>query len=418
MTTFIPNFRQLASAGVDHSANSTAFTSDMILVCGTPDHETFEVLDQLPYRLRFFENPQKITKSFIQNQLGAKTLPAALLVMGETEELALWEPFLEFRQQDPFCIQIPLIFLGQDVRQSKRTQAQTWQAQEIFDFPLRKEKIVQRLAYILEDYAEDQEQSKQTQIEQAYKIPFLKRALDISVSLTVLLVLSPVLLLVALLIKLESPGPIFYISKRVGTGYRIFHFLKFRSMRVNADKEMTKIKTLNQYAELTKEEIPIFSELDESVESHLEREPGLLMTDEGILTEGEAVKYKNAKDKGTFVKVVNDPRVTRVGKFIRNTSIDELPQLINVLRGDMSLVGNRPLPLYEAEKLTTDAWSLRFMAPAGITGLWQVMERGKSSNSEEKRKSLDVDYADNYSIWLDIKILFMTIPALLQQENV
>jgi lipopolysaccharide/colanic/teichoic acid biosynthesis glycosyltransferase len=119
-----------------------------------------------------------------------------------------------------------------------------------------------------------------------------------------------------------------------------------------------------------------------------------------------------------FVKIKNDPRITKVGQFIRDTSIDELPQLFNVLKGDMSIVGNRPLPLYEAEKITTDKYITRFMAPAGITGLWQVTKRGKSAMSEEERIELDNTYANHHSFWGDIKIILMTIPALLQKENV
>ena len=121
---------------------------------------------------------------------------------------------------------------------------------------------------------------------------------------------------------------------------------------------------------------------------------------------------------------MDDPRITKVGKFIRNTSIDELPQLINVLKGDMSIVGNRPLPIYEAEMLTADELSKRFLAPAGITGLWQVELRGKGGNmSEEERKKLDNDYADlfingTYTIWYDLKLILRTIPALLQKSTV
>jgi lipopolysaccharide/colanic/teichoic acid biosynthesis glycosyltransferase len=113
-----------------------------------------------------------------------------------------------------------------------------------------------------------------------------------------------------------------------------------------------------------------------------------------------------------------------VGKFIRNTSIDELPQLINVLKGDMSIVGNRPLPVYEAEMLTGDDLSKRFLAPPGITGLWQVELRGKGGKmSEEERMRLDNEYADqfkgdNYSFWYDIKLILRTIPALFQSDTV
>jgi lipopolysaccharide/colanic/teichoic acid biosynthesis glycosyltransferase len=124
------------------------------------------------------------------------------------------------------------------------------------------------------------------------------------------------------------------------------------------------------------------------------------------------------------VKILDDPRVTKVGKFIRNTSIDELPQLINVLKGDMSIVGNRPLPVYEAELLTADTLSKRFLAPPGITGLWQVELRGKGGvMSEEERMRLDNEYADhfegdNYSFWYDVKLILRTIPALFQSGSV
>lgn len=129
-------------------------------------------------------------------------------------------------------------------------------------------------------------------------------------------------------------------------------------------------------------------------------------------------ELKRKQQVGTFVKFKDDPRVTKVGQFIRKTSIDELPQLINVLKGDMSIVGNRPLPLYEAEQLTSDDWGERFLAPAGITGLWQVEKRGKGEMSEEERKALDNEYAKNFSLWNDIKLILKTVPALLQKENV
>ena len=127
---------------------------------------------------------------------------------------------------------------------------------------------------------------------------------------------------------------------------------------------------------------------------------------------------KKASANAAFIKIKDDPRVTKVGRFLRNTSIDELPQLVNVLIGDMSIVGNRPLPLYEAEKLTTDKYALRFMAPAGITGLWQVEKRGKGDMSEEERLMLDNDYAMNHSFFYDIWLILKTIPALFQKESV
>ena len=108
-----------------------------------------------------------------------------------------------------------------------------------------------------------------------------------------------------------------------------------------------------------------------------------------------------------------------MGHFIRKYSIDELPQLFNILKGDMSIVGNRPLPLYEAELLTKDDYIDRFMAPAGLTGLWQVEKRGDAGKlSAEERKQLDIKYAQNYSFWMDIKIILKTITAFIQKENV
>jgi lipopolysaccharide/colanic/teichoic acid biosynthesis glycosyltransferase len=205
------------------------------------------------------------------------------------------------------------------------------------------------------------------------RISLGKRLFDIFVSSVLLLMLSPILLIIALIIKLESKGPVFYISKRVGTGYQIFNFYKFRSMRQGADKELQNLLYLNQYN-----------------------------SDSGV----------------SFLKFDNDPRVTRFGRFLRNSSLDEIPQLINVLIGDMSIVGNRPLPLYEAEKITRDLWSKRFLAPAGITGLWQVTKRGKKEMSAEERIALDMQYADECSLWFDLKIMAQTVPALLQKESV
>ena len=108
-----------------------------------------------------------------------------------------------------------------------------------------------------------------------------------------------------------------------------------------------------------------------------------------------------------------------MGKFIRKYSIDELPQLFNILKGDMSIVGNRPLPLYEAEKLTADSSIDRFMAPAGLTGLWQVEERGRGGTmSAEERKQLDITYGQTYNFWLDMKIILKTFTRFKQTGNV
>lgn len=202
---------------------------------------------------------------------------------------------------------------------------------------------------------------------------FMKRALDILIA-SVLLVLSlPLLLLAALAIRIDSRGPVLYTSLRAGKGFRIFRFYKLRTMEVDADKKVETLAHLNKY---------------------------------------------EASEKGaTFLKICNDPRVTAVGRFLRKTSIDELPQLINVLKGDMSLVGNRPLPLYEAASLTTNESAERFMAPAGITGLWQVHKKKKPNMTADERLQLDISYARNHSFLYDIKIMAQTPSALFQKSG-
>ncbi len=203
---------------------------------------------------------------------------------------------------------------------------------------------------------------------------FLKRAFDVLVSSLLIILLSPLLLIIALIIKLESKGPVFYNAKRAGRGFKIFSFYKFRTMEVNADKKIEELAKLNQYS-----------------------------------TDTSGPK---------FFKISNDPRITKVGKILRNSSLDELPQLFNVLKGDMSLVGNRPLPLYEASTMTTNEFVERFMAPSGITGLWQIKKRGQSDMSVEERMNLDIAYARKSSLMYDFWIMAKTPGVLLQKENV
>lgn len=206
-----------------------------------------------------------------------------------------------------------------------------------------------------------------------YKSSSLKVVFDTILTAFILVCSLPLFIVIALAIKIESRGPIFYCSKRAGRGFKIFKFFKFRTMVIDADKQIMELESLNQY-----------------------RDTGKLPA---------------------FFKIKDDPRVTKVGSFLRKTSLDELPQFLNVLKGDMSLVGNRPLPLYEAATLTTDAWAERFMAPAGITGLWQVSKRGKPLMSNEERILLDIKYARTWSLMGDLKIIFQTPAALLQQTN-
>jgi lipopolysaccharide/colanic/teichoic acid biosynthesis glycosyltransferase len=242
------------------------------------------------------------------------------------------------------------------------------------------DKLLSKIQFITKIKNSNNRKELQKNIEQSFGTQTVKRNLlkggfDILVSSVILLLLSPLFILIAIAIKIESKGPVFYIAKRAGRGYRIFNFYKFRTMEVGADQKVEQLSHLNQYS----------------------------------------AKPENGP---VFFKVTNDPRITKVGAFLRNSSLDEVPQLINVLLGDMSLVGNRPLPLYEAATLTTDVWAARFMAPAGITGLWQIKKRGQEDMSVEERISLDIVYANRNNFMYDLWIMANTPTALLQKSNV
>lgn len=195
---------------------------------------------------------------------------------------------------------------------------------------------------------------------------FAKRVFDLILTSLALPFLMPLFLFVAIAIKVDSPGPAVFVQQRVGLRKRIFPMLKFRSMFVDAEEKFKDIEHLNEA------EGPVF-------------------------------------------KIANDPRVTRVGRFIRRTSIDELPQLINVLRGEMSLVGPRPMSLRDVDLFDRGEQRKRFSVQPGLTCLWQIS--GRSNLPFEKWLELDLEYIANWSFWLDVKILFKTIPAVLKSSG-
>jgi lipopolysaccharide/colanic/teichoic acid biosynthesis glycosyltransferase len=290
---------------------------------------------------------------------------------------------------------------------------------DVFKLPARQEQIESRVNFLTSNWQE----LKNTLTKKSpvlYKIPPGKRAFDLFFSGMALLFLSPIFLLIYILVRLESKGPVFYYSLRVGTGYKVFKFYKFRSMYVNADQRLKDLKHLNQYDSGSATSEPVSETgvflCDECRGVGKCQYP--LYTDKISWCEKEYINSKKANAGSAFFKLKNDPRITKIGNFLRNTSADELPQLWNVFIGDMSIVGNRPLPLYEAEKLTTDKYAMRFYAPAGITGLWQVEKRGKGDMSEDERLMLDNMYAKNHSMRNDLRLILKTIPALLQKESV
>ncbi len=212
-----------------------------------------------------------------------------------------------------------------------------------------------------------------------------KRAFDLVVASGLVVAFSPIFAIVAILIKLDSRGSVFFAQERMGSrrmaadgegarwDLRPFEILKFRSMTQDADQSVHE------------------SHIHAFVTGSLEHE-----------------------DEDQNFKLENDPRITRVGKFIRRTSIDELPQLINVIKGEMSLVGPRPVPLYEVESYQARHFE-RLHALPGITGFWQV--QGRSQVSFEEMVRMDIWYVRNASFWLDLKIIFQTLPAVVRGKG-
>ena len=189
----------------------------------------------------------------------------------------------------------------------------------------------------------------------------VKRIVDLAVALVLLILLMPLFVIVALVIKLTSPGPILFVQERVGLHKRRFRFLKFRTMVQDAEKQQRALEELNEVS-------------------------------------------------GPVFKIRNDPRMTAVGSLLRRTSVDELPQLVNVLLGDMSLVGPRPLPVRDYQAFDSDWHRRRFSVRPGMTCLWQV--GGRNSIPFERWMELDMQYIDQWSLWLDFRVLVSTLPAV------
>jgi lipopolysaccharide/colanic/teichoic acid biosynthesis glycosyltransferase len=301
------------------------------------------------------------------------SLPDAILI--EVDDGGECFRFVEKLKLNTLLREIVIIFLSAAPNPNLSRIALVLNVGDLYISPIPVNDLCNRIKFLIRLRSFQPRVSGAAAIRLKAEFPIKKRIFDLCISCFFFLLLVPLFTVIALLIRLESKGPIVYRSKRVGAGYKIFDFFKFRSMRHQSGDDLVKLSELNQY--IPKDGTP-----------------------------------------ATFVKIKDDPRVTKVGAFLRKYSLDELPQLFNVIKGDMSLVGNRPLPLYEAKSLTSDEWALRFLAPAGLTGLWQVSRRGKREMSERERKKLDNFYAKKYSLRLDLAILIATFPAMRQKENV
>jgi lipopolysaccharide/colanic/teichoic acid biosynthesis glycosyltransferase len=382
--------------------------------------ETFEALQSCNfkgYRLLNFATGIEFFSKWEREKLNVKAVLVESEILGPNGVT-----LLQTLQRKHF-VNVPYFIITKNLAGNPLGVALKFGIADVFKLPIKPKVLETRVNFLTESWASLHNEEKANKVT-TFKTPLIKRIFDVTFASCALLALSPIILIVILLLKLESKGPVFYYSLRVGTGYKIFKFYKFRSMFVNADKRLKDLKHLNQYASTTSDaEEELNNDSDEPLMCADCLRAGTkcqkpFFADDNQWCEKNFSELKKASAGSAFFKLKDDPRITKVGKVLRNTSIDELPQLWNVLIGDMSIVGNRPLPLYEAEKLTTDRYSLRFMAPAGITGLWQVEKRGKGEMSEDERLMLDNKYAENHSFANDIRLILRTIPALFQSESV
>ncbi len=318
----------------------------------------------------------------------------------------------DFLKKRNVCSGKPFILLAHQYEKDFYNKAFESGIEDYYHTPLEEERVYNRIKFF-QTHRNEIPENGNTNPVKPYKTPFIKRLFDLIMAGGAFILLSPFMLLVIIAIKLESKGPFFYASKRVGANFKVFDFYKFRSMRLGADAMQKELSHLNQYAK---------KDIEEKCEKCAALPEGKFCSPV-LYIRGEEICenfYTKKNKKAAFLKLENDPRITKVGKFIRNTSIDELPQLINIIKGDMSIVGNRPLPYDEAIELTRNgAAAKRYEAAAGLTGLWQVELRGAGGKmSEEQRFNLDAEYAENNSFWGDIILIFRTIKVFVQRGNV
>ncbi len=389
--------------------------NDGIIALLHVEETTFEILKSCNFgnnRLVRFENVIELCNDSRELKLRISA------ILSESEVMGVYGANLVEILNKNGLQHIPFFLLVENLNEQLTRVCLQSGVSDVFIKPLRKDILETRVNFQIKHWKSIQEINRKNE-DTLYKTAFAKRLFDIMFASFALLCLSPFVLIVIICMKIESRGPVFYYSLRVGTGYKVFKFYKLRSMFVNADKRLKELQHLNQYnADGKKAAAADTLVLCDDCRAAGVKCRNPLYADKNTWCEKQYMTTKKQQAGSAFFKLKNDPRVTRVGLFIRNTSIDELPQLWNVIKGDMSIVGNRPLPLYEAEKLTTDKYATRFLAPAGITGLWQVEKRGKGKMSEDERLMLDNTYALNHNFWYDIKLILKTIPALFQKENV
>ena len=373
MTQHRINHRALAKHGIPKDTQQT-----VLYIGGNFDDRKAH----LPFQNKLASYSYSDAKFLLKKQFSAGNCAPDLVVIDLIPAKESLKDFIRFLRRNKWSDTTPVIYHeGALAHTDLKAFANLQLADDIVDINSFGHELGQKAAFLQQAKTFVKTQPVKTpavpvETEMRQQLSFdhvVRRTIDVVIASILLLLVSPILLVIMLLIKSDSRGPVIYKSKRAGKGCRIFDFYKFRTMVEDADSMIESLGSENI--------------------------------------------YNSPAHSPVFFKAENDPRITKVGSFLRNTSLDELPQLINVIKGDMSLVGNRPLPLYEAAALTSNRWAERFMAPAGMTGLWQVLQRGKKNMCLEERLRLDINYARDHSLARDFWILANTPRAMFQKSN-
>jgi lipopolysaccharide/colanic/teichoic acid biosynthesis glycosyltransferase len=318
------------------------------------------------------DNPFSVSQWILSNGLPDAVICEVQLPGGTG--FAFYDFWVEQFDQD---LRVPFILLDEEKNEETASIARGKGIEDLYIKPLKAEVLISRILTI--QGSKSQLQSRlisEMNAFKPYQPTFLKRTFDLVTASIGLIIFSPILLICAIAIRFESKGNVFYTSQRVGSGFTVFKFYKLRSMYITADKRLKDLTQRNEFS-----------------------------------NENQGSKHL---DHIANPVLHSDPRITRVGQFVRHLNIDEIPQFYNVIKGDMSIVGNRPLPIYEAELLTTSDWADRFHSPAGITGIWKAVTRRKlRSMSHEERNRLQNQYSkianSSTSFWKDIWIIIRTV---------
>ena len=338
-----------------------------------------------------------------------KMLPDAIICAYRYQDggaVSMVQQLLLFKELVP----IPFIMIANTPLEHEEAALLRYGIDDVYGYSDPVGTIKQRLDFLL-TYKPQYIHLKPEESLKGFRLPLSKRIFDILLASMGLLITAPISLLVAMLIKLGSHGPVLTISRKVGHAYKIFNFYKFRT--TYAPVERLPVPEGREGGNIKSQ--PPFSSVHKCFSCALYSKP----CSEPVQKSGEVVcgKVRGSSVEGEKPLGAPVEKPTLLGRWLRRTSLDEIPQLIHVLRGEMSIVGNRPLPIEEAEKLTRDEWAIRFRAPSGITGLWQVKSRFNGELNDASRKEIDIYYAQHANFWLDMKILLLTLPALLRRTD-